>query len=33
MKKSEFIEKSNAYKYELSQLKAESAVRRKDIDK
>lgn len=33
MKKSEFIEKSNSLKYELNQLKAESAVRRKDIDK
>ena len=33
MKKSEFIEKSNAYKYELSQLKAELAVRRNAIGK
>lgn len=33
MKKSEFIEKSNSLKYAICQLKAESAVRRKDIDK
>ena len=33
MKKSEYIEKSNAYKYAISQLKAEKAVRRKNIDK
>lgn len=33
MKKSEFIEKSNSLKYAICQLKAESAVRRKDIEK
>lgn len=32
MKKSEFIERSNALKYAIRQLKEEKAVRRKNID-
>lgn len=33
MEKSEYIEKSIAYKVAIGQLKAEKAVRRKNIDK